>query len=140
MWKRKTRTGLASGYVRTPPENKSYFIIIKNLSPSHQATGHSASHIKRPSTRHLASNTCHSASYHRQKFSHCQPNHCHVQSPQSLPAQSLPTQSPQSLPTQSPPSTVTAKFSLCPRPCLRQKLCWQQKLCCRQRPCRLLPT
>lgn len=65
-----------------------------------------------------------------------------------LPLGILPPAEVQSLPVQSPPSPVTAitastviaKFSLCPRPCLRQKLCWQQKFCCRQRPCRLLQT
>lgn len=111
------------------------------LSISHQTAVHSASRIKHlplgilppAEVQSLPAQSLLSPAI--AKSSHCQ-----VQSPQSLPAQSLPTQSPQSLPTQSPPSTVTAKFSLCPRPCLRQKLCWQQKFCCRQRPCRLLPT
>lgn len=94
------------------------------LSISHQTAVHSVSHIKRPSTRHHAPNYLplgiltpaevqSPPSPAIVKFSHhnhCQPNHCQAQPlPSSVTAITA--------------STVIAKFSLCPRPCLRQKLC-----------------
>ena len=103
------------------------------LSISHQTAVHSVSHIKRPSTRHHAPNylplgiltPAEVQSLPAQplpspvtaiiaKSSHR--NHCQAQSP---PAQPLPSSV-----TAITASTVIAKFSLCPRPCLRQKLYW----------------